>query len=75
MDKWMGGWTDSGQIGGWIWIHGWMDGFGNNMSKKGTVRDTDCNITQKLEKPNITYINIIGKLNQDESSFTAHSKD
>ena len=47
-----------------------MDGFGNNMSKRGTV----INITQNLGILT-TYINIIGKLNQAESSLTTCSRE
>ena len=47
-----------------------MDGFGNNMSKRGPV----INITQNLEILT-TYINIIGKLNQAESSLTTRSRE
>ena len=54
-------------------MDGWMDL--EIICQKRELSEIQCNITQKLEKPNITYINIIGKLNQDESSFTAHSKE
>ena len=53
------------------WVDRWMDGFGNTMSKRGTVRD---NITQKLEILT-TYINIIGKVNQAKSSLTTRTKE
>ena len=53
------------------WMDRWMDGFGDNMSKRGTVRD---NITQKLEILT-TYINIIGKVNQAKSSLTTRTKE
>ena len=55
------------------WIGGciiYLDGFGNNMSRRRTV----INITQNLEILT-TYINIIGRLNQADSSLTTRSRE
>ena len=48
----------------------YLDGFGNNMSRRRTV----INITQNLEILT-TYINIIGRLNQADSSLTTRSRE
>ena len=65
MNGWVGGWMDRRTDG---WMDGWIDL--DNMSKKGTV----INIKQNLEILT-TYINIIGKLNQAESSLTIRSRE
>ena len=48
----------------------YLDGFENNMSRRRTV----INITQNLEILK-TYINIIGRLNQADSSLTTRSRE
>ena len=65
MNGWVGGWMDRRTDG---WMYRWIDL--DNMSKRGTV----INIKQNLEILT-TYINIIGKLNQAESSLTIRSRE